>query len=128
MLVLKDGTIAITRGDTGCFRYTPSQAVENAVAVFSVKTVFARDDVITKLFEQNDDGTFTVMLNSSDTSMPSGAYIYDVRYLVNPEYETGNIIGAEEILTPDDPGVFLILDTVTDFRAVLVGGNADADA
>ena len=128
MLILKDdGTIAITRGDTGSFRYTPRFSVDNAVAVFSVKTVFARDDVIVKLLEQNEDGTLTVNLDSADTDLPSGAYVYDIRYLVNPVFDKGDIINAEQIITPDEPGVFLILDAVTDFRAVVIGGEQNAD-
>lgn len=128
MLLLNKGIIAITRGDTGAFQYRPSRLVDNAIAVFSVKTVYARDDVIVKLLEQNEDGTLDIELTSEDTGKPSGAYVYDVRYLVNPQFDGENIIGATEIVTPDEPGVFLILDAITDFRKVLIRGDSDADA
>ena len=113
MFLIENGTIAVTRGDSCAFRYTPTRAAEGK-AVFSVKTIFARDAVIQKVLEQGEDGALTIVLTPEDTDIPSGAYVYDVRYQ-----------SGDDVDTPDEPGVFLILDAVTKLEEV--GWLVDAD-
>ena len=118
---LENGTIAVTRGDSCEFSYTPKSRVENAIAVFSVKTIWARDVVIRKDIIPNPDGSLDIDLTHDETNMPSGAYVYDVRFLVGPIIKNNEVVDAEQILTPDEPGVFLILDSITLLKEMIGG-------
>ena len=118
MFNVQDRTITISRGDTGAVRfYIDGYDFETAArAIFTLSTssgvVIMR--VVSNEGDLSDDGMFTVYFRHNDTADQSeGNYVYDVRVVIHPYYNaSGDIINGDQILTPDDPGTFIIRGVV----------------
>jgi len=61
-----------------------------------------------------EDNSFTFELHNSDTdTLSPGAYSYDVRYIINPYYNTaGKIVDGDQVLTPNLPMTLNLLNVV----------------
>ena len=104
-------TIEISRGDTGAVRIhanakykgtnTPYTFGERDRALFTIKDQSGQ--IVKQRVYQIVQNTFTVMLFNADTGkMIGGTYNWDVRYMINPHYETGNPIpvDGDQVVTP----------------------------
>ncbi len=117
MFVVDEDSKAITlhRGDTGELTVTLSgYDFSNVVAraLFSLK----RAGVVVKeqVYEIDENNQFVVEFANEDTDYVSpGAYEYDVRVVIDPEFDDdGNIVTGTVVRTPDDPLPVTIKRTV----------------
>ena len=107
-------TITMHRGDTGEMTVTASgYAFESTDrALFTIKD--ATGTVIKKTYYEMEDNAFTVEFTNPDTDyLPAGIYSWDVRYIINPEYDSGGeIIDGDGVTTPGSPYQLNLLNTV----------------
>ena len=107
-------TIYISRGDTGAIRITanakykgtndPYTFGQNDRALFTIKD--QGGNIVKQKVYQIVNNVFTVMLFNADTEkMIGGTYNWDVRYIINPHYQTGNPIpvDGDQVITPTTP-------------------------
>lgn len=118
MFNVQDRTITISRGDTGAVRfYIDGYDFESADrAIFTLSTG-AGVHVMTVVSDEGalaDDGMFTVYFRHNDTKdLSEGNYTYDVRIVIHPYYNaTGDIVNGDQVLTPEDPGTFVVKTVV----------------
>lgn len=110
--------ISLPRGDTGSFIIREDSGYAFAAedrAVFTIKD--ASGAVVLERYyplDGEDAGAFEVALNNSDTdSLSTGAYSWDVRYVIHPYYDAaGRIVDGDQVETPKRPMQFNILATV----------------
>lgn len=108
--------ITLHRGDTGDVTFTASGYTFGADdrALFTIKSSNGTEIVKTAYAMTNN--AFTVDFTNAMTDyLTPGAYNYDVRYIVDPQYdeETGEIIiDGTVVSTPGSPYVIEILNTV----------------
>ena len=121
MFNVQDRTITISRGDTGAVRfYIDGYTFDNADrAIFTLSTA-AGVHIMTVMSDEGqlaDDGMFTVYFRHNDTKdMSEGNYVYDVRIVIHPYYNsTGDIVNGDQVLTPEDPGTFVVKTVVGKF-------------
>lgn len=109
------GAIELNVGDTGSFeleahRDDDTDWTEDDRAVFTVRSA-AGANVIERLYRLDDDeglgnGVILVELHNDDTDdLAAGAYTWEVRFVVNPYYDTdGRIIDGDIVQTPGIDG------------------------
>lgn len=109
-------TITMSRGDTGAIKFTADTDytfTANDRALFSIKNAVGE---VVKLVASALDETksFTVTFFNSDTdSLAAGSYSWDVRYIINPYYDSnGNIIDGDQVITPRQPMSLTLLQVV----------------
>lgn len=108
--------ITLHRGDTGEVTFTASGYTFSADdrALFTVKSGDGSEIVKTAYAMQNN--SFVVEFTNPMTDyLAPGIYYYDVRYIVDPEYdpETGQIIEDGAVVsTPGSPYQIEILGTI----------------
>ena len=109
-------TITMSRGDTGAIKFTADTDYEftsDDRALFSIKNAVGE---VVKLVASALDETksFTVTFFNSDTdSLAAGSYSWDVRYIINPYYDSnGNIIDGDQVITPRQPMSLTLLQVV----------------
>ena len=102
MFDVKNMGISVSRGDTGTvtIHTTGYTFGENDRAIFTIKDasrVTVRKDVL-----EITDGDVTITFTNKQTKLlRSGTYVWDVRFVVDPEYDdNGNITGGTEVYTP----------------------------
>lgn len=111
--------VTITSGDTGIFDIVPDSSgripSDSDIAVFTVKDRIGGKILIQKKLTPNEKGIVTVVLNNSDTDkIKSGSYVWDIRYVVSPTYDSkGNITDGEEITTPFSYAPFVVVEAVS---------------
>lgn len=111
-----EGTqITMSRGDTGSvlFRASGHIFADEDRALFTVKS--PEGTVVKQHAYQIDaNGAFTVFFENSDTDyLAPGTYTYDVRYVINPYYDTsGSIVDGDQVITPKLPMNLILLITV----------------
>lgn len=114
MFTVQGTTITLSRGDTGSIDITASGYTfgSDDRALFSVKDRFGTV-VIQHEYEMTENA-FTVTFYNSDTdTLTPGAYTWDVRYVVNPAYDTeGKIVDGDQVITPNLPMKLELLTTV----------------
>lgn len=108
-------TITMHRGDTGevTINVTGHTFQADDRALFTVKDA-SGSEIIKRVYEL-DGNAFTVAFANSDTDyLAAGQYSWDVRYVINPEYdpETGEIIDGDGVSTPGSPYALNLLSTV----------------
>lgn len=118
MFVVDPATKKITlhRGDTGIVTFTASGYTYGADdrALFTVKDR-AGTEIIKTAYAMTDNAFTVEFTNPLTDSLAPGKYYYDVRYVVDPEYDsgTGQIIeDGDDIYTPGSPFEIEILSTV----------------
>ena len=109
-----DGTkITISRGDTGSIDFTATgyDFGENDRAVFSVKN--GHGQIVKQDIHELTEGVFTATFFNADTKdLPAGNYTWDVRYVIDPQYdEDENIVDGAQVITPMEPQKMELLET-----------------
>lgn len=109
-------TITLSSGDTGALKIvadTEYTFAENDRALFSVKNAIGQI-VKQSAFALDNDKSFVVTFFNADTDkLNPGAYSWDVRYVINPYYDSqGNIIDGDQVITPKQPMELQLLQVV----------------
>ena len=114
-MFMVDGTrIIMSRGDTGSIDFTAGgyDFGTDDRAVFSVKN--GHGQVVKQNAYAMEDGAFTATFLNADTEdLPAGEYTWDVRYVIEPQYDDDdNIVDGTQVITPMEPQPMTLLDTV----------------
>ena len=108
-------SIALSRGDTGAIKITARTTYTFAAAdraLFSIKN--ALGNVVKESAFALDNKAFIVTFFNADTdNLPPGVYSWDVRYIINPYYDSaGKIIDGDQVITPKQPMELQLLQVV----------------
>lgn len=108
--------ISLSKGDTMALKIvtqTDYEFAENDRAIFTIKNSAGAivKEVICEIDENNE---FTVeFLNQDTDSLDVGRYTWDVRYVINPYYNSeGRITDGDQVITPNLPMNFTLLSVV----------------
>ena len=108
------GEIKLSRGDTGSvvFQATGYTFAAEDRALFTMKS--ADGTVVKQSAYEIEDGAFTVGFANAETDYQApGSDTYDVRYVINPYYDSeGKIIDGDQVITPKTPRTVILLSTV----------------
>ena len=95
MFSVTGNTITISRGDTGAIRFKANATRrdtgedytfgERDRAIFSIKS--GNQVVKRKSYQMQDNQFMVVFFNADTDQLPSGGYIWDVRFVINPYYD-----------------------------------------
>lgn len=115
MFIVDGYNIQLSRGDTGSIKITADTEYTFAAAdraLFSVKNAIG--DVVRQQAYALTDKAFTVNFANSDTdSLAAGTYSWDVRYIINPHYDSsGKIVDGDQVITPRLPMQMQLLQVV----------------
>lgn len=116
MFKVEGTTITLSRGDTGAFKVTATGYTfgTDDRALFSLKN--SQGTVVKQQAYPMTNNQFIVYFLNADTdTLPPGKYTWDIRYVVNPEYDQqGNIVDGDQVATPKTPQPFELLAVVGD--------------
>ena len=115
--------ISLSRGDTGAIKINASATLGGESftfgtddrALFSIKN--GQGEIVMQKAFQMTDNAFTVFFLNADTDSlaPGDTYSWDVRYIINPYYDTsGRIIDGDQVITPKEPQNMNLLAVVGD--------------
>lgn len=109
-------TITLSRGDTMKLTFGSGKTDwgANDRAIVTIKNA-SGTVVLKEIHTIKSDGTFDMSFQNSTTdTWPIGTYTYDVRYVMNPVYDTAgvNIIEGDAVITPAAPAILNIINTV----------------
>ena len=106
--------ITMHRGDTGTvvYRLTGYTLEGNVKVVWTMKNKYG--DIIKEgVYTPEDNKVRIEFLNSDTDSIAPGVYLYDLRVVIEPEYDTqGRIVDGVCVTTPVSPLYVEIMDTV----------------
>ena len=115
MFDARKGQITITRGDTGLLAIVPTGYVPTSQdrMFFMVAEMPDGRIVINKTVTPDDDGVCKLMFSGTDTenlSKRHRAYTYAIRFALDVTESNGKITGYREMITPEPPGCFVVLE------------------
>lgn len=115
MFDARKGQITITRGDTGLLAIVPTGYVPTSQdrMFFMVAEMPDGRIVINKTVTPDDDGVCMLMFSGTDTenlSKRHRAYTYAIRFALDVTESNGKITGYREMITPEPPGCFVVLE------------------
>ena len=115
MFDARKGQITITRGDTGLLAIVPTGYVPTSRdrMFFMVAEMPDGRIVINKTVTPDDDGVCKLMFSGTDTESLSKrhrAYTYAIRFALDVTESNGKITGYREMITPEPPGCFVVLE------------------
>ena len=115
MFDARKGQITITRGDTGLLAIVPTGYVPTSRdrMFFMVAEMPDGRIVINKTVTPDDDGVCKLMFSGTDTenlSKRHRAYTYAIRFALDVTESNGKITGYREMITPEPPGCFVVLE------------------
>ena len=115
MFDARKGQITITRGDTGLLAIVPTGYVPTSQdrMFFMVAEMPDGRIVINKTVMPDDDGVCKLMFSGTDTenlSKRHRAYTYAIRFALDVTESNGKITGYREMITPEPPGCFVVLE------------------
>lgn len=115
MFDARKGQITITRGDTGLLAIVPTGYVPTSQdrMLFMVAEMPDGRIVINKTVTPDDDGVCKLMFSGTDTenlSKRHRAYTYAIRFALDVTESSGKITGYREMITPEPPGCFVVLE------------------
>ena len=115
MFDARKGQITITRGDTGLLAIVPTGYVPTSQdrMFFMVAEMPDGRIVINKTVTPDDDGFCKLMFSGTDTenlSKRHRAYTYAIRFALDVTESNGKITGYREMITPEPPGCFVVLE------------------
>lgn len=115
MFDARKGQITITRGDTGLLAIVPTGYVPTSQdrMFFMVAEMPDGRIVINKTVTPDDDGVCKLMFSRTDTenlSKRHRAYTYAIRFALDVTESNGKITGYREMITPEPPGCFVVLE------------------
>ena len=114
--------INLSRGDTGALKVNATATLNGEPftfgtddrALFSIKN--SQGEVVKEKIAQMTNNSFTVYFLNADTdSLAPGPYEWDVRYIINPYYDSnGRIVDGDQVITPKQPQSMQLLTVVGD--------------
>ena len=114
--------ISLSSGDTGALKVKAYATLDGEAytfgsddrALFSIKN--GQGDVVKEKVAEMTNNEFTVYFLNNDTdSLAPGNYLWDVRYIINPYYDSsGRIVNGDQVITPKQPMNMQILNVVGD--------------
>ena len=115
MFDARKGQITITRGDTGLLAIVPTGYVPTSQdrMFFMVAEMPDGRIVINKTVTPDDDGVCKLMFSGTDTEnlfKRHRAYTYAIRFALDVTESNGKITGYREMITPEPPGCFVVLE------------------
>lgn len=115
MFDARKGQITITRGDTGLLAIVPTGYVPTSQdrMFFMVAEMPDGRIVINKTVTPDDDGICKLTFSGTDTenlSKRHRAYTYAIRFALDVTESNGKITGYREMITPEPPGCFVVLE------------------
>ena len=115
MFDARKGQITIRRGDTGLLAIVPTGYVPTSQdrMFFMVAEMPDGRIVINKTVTPDDDGVCKLMFSGTDTenlSKRHRAYTYAIRFVLDVTESNGKITGYREMITPEPPGCFVVLE------------------
>ena len=115
MFDARKGQITITRGDTGLLAIVPTGYVPTSQdrMFFMVAEMPDGRIVINKTVTPDDDGVCKLVFSGTDTenlSKRHRAYTYAIRFALDVTESNGKITGYREMITPEPPGCFVVLE------------------
>lgn len=115
MFDARKGQITITRGDTGLLAIVPTGYVPTSQdrMLFMVAEMPDGRIVINKTVTPDDDGICKLMFSGTDTenlSKRHREYTYAIRFALDVTESNGKITGYREMITPEPPGCFVVLE------------------
>lgn len=118
MFGVRKGQMVITRGDTAVLNVEPRGNMAPTEAdrmIFTVAEMPEGRIVISKIITPGENGVCAVAFSSADTeNLPKGRrhreYTYAIRYALGAEESGGKIISYREMITPEPPGRFIVLE------------------
>lgn len=115
MFDARKGQITITRGDTGLLAIAPTGYVPTSQdrMFFMVAEMPDGRIVINKTVTPDDDGVCKLMFSGMDTenlSKRHREYTYAIRFALDVTESNGKITGYREMITPEPPGCFVVLE------------------
>ena len=115
MFDARKGQITITRGDTGLLAIVPTGYVPTSQdrMFFMVAEMPDGRIVINKTVTPDDDGICKLMFSGTDTenlSKRHREYTYAIRFALDVTESNGKITGYREMITPEPPGCFVVLE------------------
>ena len=115
MFDARKGQITITRGDTGLLAIVPTGYVPTSQdrMLFMVAEMPDGRIVINKTVTPDDDGVCKLTFSGTDTenlSKRHRAYTYTIRFALDVTESNGKITGYREMITPEPPGCFVVLE------------------
>lgn len=115
MFDARKGQITITRGDTGLLAIVPTGYVPTSQdrMLFMVAEMPDGRIVINKTVMPDDDGVCKLMFSGTDTenlSKKHREYTYAIRFALDVTESNGKITGYREMITPEPPGCFVVLE------------------
>ena len=115
MFDARKGQITITRGDTVLLAIVPTGYVPTSQdrMFFMVAEMPDGRIVINKTVTPDDDGVCKLMFSGTDTenlSKRHREYTYAIRFALDVTESNGKITGYREMITPEPPGCFVVLE------------------
>ena len=115
MFDARKGQITITRGDTGLLAIVPTGYVPTSQdrMLFMVAEMPDGRIVINKTVTPDDDGVCKLTFSGTDTenlSKRHREYTYAIRFALDVTESNGKITGYREMITPEPPGCFVVLE------------------
>lgn len=115
MFDARKGQITITRGDTGLLAIVPTGYVPTSQdrMFFMVAEMPDGRIVINKTVTPDDDGVCKLMFSGTDTEnlfKRHREYTYAIRFALDVTESNGKITGYREMITPEPPGCFVVLE------------------
>ena len=118
MFGVRKGQMIITRGDTAVLNVEPKGNVMPTEAdrmIFTVAEMPEGRIVLSKIVTPGENGVCAVAFSSADTeNLPKGRrhreYTYAIRYALGAEESGGKIVSYREMITPEPPGRFIVLE------------------
>ena len=122
MFKVEGYTITLSRGDTGAMKVSATATLngepftfgENDRALFSIKN--GQGEIVKEKIAEMVNNEFTVYFLNADTDNLSPTnYSWDVRYIINPYYDSnGRIVDGDQVITPNEPMSMNLLTVVGD--------------
>lgn len=106
--------ITMHRGDTGEMTVTATGYSYESTdrALFTVKNKNGTE-IIRRVYQMTNNAFVVAFANADTDGLTPGNYEWDVRYVVNPQYDTsGNIDDGTAVTTPGSPFKLELLSTV----------------
>lgn len=114
MFVIDGTTIRLSRGDTGEVTIGASGYTfgSNDRALFTVRNASTQEVKMRRILTIDDNIVTVTFVNSDTDSLEAGLYEWDIRYVINPIYDQGEIVDGDEVITPEQPMSIELLTTV----------------
>lgn len=114
MFKIEGTTITLSRGDTGEVTIGTSgySFGSNDRALFTVRHASTKEVKMRRILPIENNTVTVTFVNSDTDSLDPGKYEWDIRFVINPTYDDGDIDDGDEVITPNDPMIINLKTTV----------------